>query len=221
MQTPGLDIPAIYADRFDRTGTKKRDRVWRVLCGSFFDAVVGREQDVLDVACGYGEFINNVVAKRRYAIDLNPDCPARLRPDIVFRLCSAEAIDLPDASIDIAFTSNFLEHLPDKAACNRVFIEIKRLLRPGGRFIVMGPNIRFAYREYWDWFDHFLPLSDRSLCEGLRQVGFTIERCVPRFLPVTMEGRMPTPNWLIRIYLMNPWAWRFFGKQFLIIARRA
>jgi hypothetical protein len=93
-------------------------------------------------------------------------------------------------------------------------------LRPGGRFIVMGPNIRYAYREYWDYYDHLLPLSDSSLSEGLIQWGFEIERVIPRFLPYTMNNSLPINEMLIRLYLKLPLSWRIVGKQFLVIATK-
>jgi ubiquinone/menaquinone biosynthesis C-methylase UbiE len=214
-----MDLGAIYRDRFGgRTGVVKRDRVWQTLCRSFFNGLIGPDKTILDLACGYGEFINNVTARHKLAVDLNPDARQHLNGDVKFLLVSATNIPIPDGSVDIVFASNFLEHLPDKDTCNQVFEEIKRILVPGGRFIVMGPNIRYAYREYWDWFDHFLPLSDRSLCEGLRQAGFRIIKNIPRFLPVTMEGRAPTADWLIRLYLAIPLVWHVMGKQFLIVA---
>lgn len=215
-----MDLEAIYRDRFNRTGIEKRKRVWRVLCSSYFNKLIGPGRDVLDLGAGYGEFINNIAARHKYALDLNPESEARLHHGVRFLLSGADRISLDDGSVDVVFASNFLEHLPDKQTCHRVFAEAHRVLRPQGRFIVMGPNIRFAYREYWDWFDHFLPLSDRSACEGLRQSGFRIVKSTPRFLPVTMESRLPVSHWLIRLYLAMPIFWLILGKQFLIVAER-
>jgi hypothetical protein len=118
------------------------------------------------------------------------------------------------------FTSNFLEHLPDKETCNKVFAEIRRTLDSGGRFIILGPNIKYLYREYWDYYDHYLPLSHLSLEEGLKLAGFNVTRNIPRFLPYTMKSSVPTAAWLIELYLMIPLAWRFMGKQFLIVAEK-
>ena len=52
----------------------------------------------------------------------------------------------------------------------------------------MGPNIRYAFREYWDYFDHQLPLSDLSVVEGLIASGFNVNIVIPRFLPFTMNN---------------------------------
>ena len=120
----------------------------------------------------------------------------------------------------MTFTSNFLEHLLDKAACSAVLGEVRRVLRSGGRFIVMGPNIKYAGAEYWDFYDHHLPLSHLSLAEGLVLAGFRVTRNIPRFLPFTMTGGTPSSDTLIRAYLKFPFLWNLFGKQFLVVAEK-
>jgi hypothetical protein len=84
----------------------------------------------------------------------------------------------------------------------------------------MGPNIRFLAENYWDFFDHYLPLSDRSLVEVLTKVGFRTERCLSKFMPYTAVGRAQYPAVAIKAYLTLPLAWRIFGKQFLVVAQR-
>ena len=93
------------------------------------------------------------------------------------------------------------------------------MLKPKGHFIALGPNIKYAYKVYWDYFDHYLPLSDRSMVEGLELNGFQLEEVIPRFLPFTMRGSMPSHPALVRLYLAIPLAWRIMGEQFLIVAR--
>jgi SAM-dependent methyltransferase len=122
--------------------------------------------------------------------------------------------------LDLVFTSNFFEHLPSKEALTDTLEQAKRCLRPKGRLIAMGPNIRFVGGAYWDFWDHHLPLTDHSLAEALRVRGFEIERVVDRFLPYTMVNTRPAPPLLVYLYLKTPFAWRVFGKQFLIVARR-
>jgi SAM-dependent methyltransferase len=215
------NLQAIYSARFRDTGLEKRQRVWKVLCTNYFDALIGKDKDVLDMACGYGEFINNVAARKRYGIDLNQDAAHHLNSDVLFfQTPSTKMTGIADRSVDVVFTSNFLEHLPNKATCDSTFVEVLRILRPGGRFIVLGPNIRFAYKEYWDFYDHHLPLSHLSLEEGLRASGFNVIRNIPRFLPYTMKSKVPSAALLVKIYLKLPFAWPIFGKQFLVIAEK-
>ena len=215
------DLASIYKSRFSNTGLEKRKRVWKILCDEFFQQHVPPQSAVLDLACEYGEFINNIKAAKKYGVDLNPDASAHLAADVSFRLASAYDLShITDNSLDRVFTSNFLEHLPDKAACDTVLKEVKRTLKPGGKFMILGPNIRHAYKEYWDYYDHYLALSHLSLAEGLLLAGYEPETVIDRFLPYTMNNARPTADWMIRTYLQIPLAWKVFGKQFFVVARK-
>jgi SAM-dependent methyltransferase len=213
------DIAKIYQDRFEQTGLERRDRVWKVLCDAYFNQCVPAGATILELACGYGEFINNIRAARKLAVDLNPDAARHLAPGVTFFNIPAASLATVGSEVaDVVFTSNFLEHLRDKTECDDVLAAVYHVLKPGGKVIVMGPNIRYAYREYWDFYDHYLPLSDLSLAEGLRLAGFRIAENIPRFLPFTMNNKRPTNDFLVRAYLALPIAWRFLGRQFLVTA---
>jgi SAM-dependent methyltransferase len=215
------DIAKIYKNRFEQTGLVRRDRVWKVLCKHFFNYRIPENATILDLACGYGEFINNVHAERKFAVDANPDAPKHLAPEVSFWNMSATDLSTIGREVaDVVFTSNFLEHLRDKKECDTVLAAVREVLKPGGKFIVMGPNIRYAYREYWDFYDHHLPLSHLSLAEGLCIAGFRIEENIPRFLPYTMNNNAPTNDLLVRAYLALPLAWKVLGKQFLVTAAK-
>jgi ubiquinone/menaquinone biosynthesis C-methylase UbiE len=125
-----------------------------------------------------------------------------------------------DRTVDVVFCSNFLEHLPDKEQVWAVLRESARVLADGGRLIVLQPNIRFAYREYWDFFDHFVPLSDRSLREAVEAQGLQVVTLKPRFLPFTTVTRLPQPAWLLHVYLSLPPLQWWFGKQLLLVAEK-
>jgi SAM-dependent methyltransferase len=59
----------------------------------------------------------------------------------VRKVGSGESIPFQDATFDLVFANNVLEHLPDP---NAVFQEVRRVLKPGGIFVVKTPN-RFHY----------------------------------------------------------------------------
>lgn len=215
------DLASIYKSRFSNTGFEKRKRVWKILCADFFQQHVPPSSVLLDLACGYGEFINHIDASKKYGVDLNPDAQSQLSPDVEFKLTPAYDLShISSDSVDRVFTSNFLEHLPDKAACDTVLKEVRRILKPGGKFMILGPNIRYAYKEYWDYYDHYLALSHLSLSEGLLLAGYQPEIVIDRFLPYTMNNATPTADWMIRLYLQVPFAWKLLGKQFFIVARK-
>jgi SAM-dependent methyltransferase len=131
-----------------------------------------------------------------------------------------EAWPLENASLDVIFSSNFLEHLPSKDALQFCLKEAYRALRPHGRVLLLGPNIRFCPDIYWDFFDHHLPLSDRSLSEVLKLSGFKSIVVIPQFLPFTTKSKVPSHASLVRLYLAIPVVWSFLGKQFFIRAEK-
>ena len=177
---------------------------------------------MLDLGCGYGEFINNVSAAQRFAMDLNPATKNLLQPGVKFlqQDCSGPW-PLPANSLDLVFTSNFFEHLPFKSALQATLLQAYHCLKPGGHLIALGPNVRYLSGEYWDFFDHHLALTERSLAEVLTMSGFTVEMALSKFLPYTMSQGFRPPVFLLRLYLKLPFLWRFFGRQFLVVGRKA
>lgn len=213
-----LDLAAAYERRFAGDAAF-RNEMWRILCRRFFQAYIDPGATVLEVGAGHCEFINNVIAGRKIAVDINPQTPHHAAPDVtVIRSSSTNLGGVADHSVDVVFASNFFEHLsrPDILATLR---EMKRLLRGSGRILILQPNIRYCYRDYWMFFDHVTPLDDRSLTEALENSGFVIERLIRRFLPFTTKGRLPQSLALLRIYVSVPLLWRVFGAQSFVAAR--
>jgi SAM-dependent methyltransferase len=214
-------LESIYRNRFEPNAEHRR-AVWGVLVSGFFSRFIAPDSTVLDLGCGYGEFINAVQAKTRLAMDMNPAAKDKLAADVHFFLQdSAEPWHgIKENSIDVVFTSNFFEHLPDKAAVVRTLHEINRCLKPGCRLIAMGPNAKYLGGLYWDFWDHQIPFTENSLAEVLCSEGFSIDVCEGRFLPFTMSSGRKYPLAPIKLYLALPFLWRLFGRQFLIVARK-
>ena len=220
MSESAQDLRKIYHRRFGQTAAY-RHRVWQVLTGSFFNRWIAPDAAVLDLGCGYGEFINNIRAGRKWAMDLNPDASRHLGTDVTFleQDCSLEW-QLPKDTLDVVFTSNFFEHLPDKAHLKLTLRQVHRCLKPGGKLIAMGPNIKYLPGQYWDFFDHHTVLTEVSLGEALEIEGFLLKQVTPRFLPYTLVNAPEYPLLLLRCYLALPWLWWVKGRQFLVIAIR-
>ncbi|HPX41753.1 MAG TPA: methyltransferase domain-containing protein, partial [Candidatus Hydrogenedentes bacterium] len=123
---------------------------------------------------------------------------------------------MPPESLDVVFTSNFLEHLRKKSLVEQTIEEAVRCLKPGGLMICMGPNVRYLPGAHWDFWDHFIPLTERSLSELLELKGFEIRLQVPRFLPYSMSTGITPPLFLVAWYLRLPFVWPWFGKQFVV-----
>jgi len=213
-------VEHIYDLRF-RGLEKYRNQVWQVLVKNFFSHWIKPSDKVLDLGCGYGEFINNVEAKSRLAMDLNPKSQDHLSEGIEFlRQDCSQPWPIEPATLDIVFTSNFFEHLPDKNALERTVDHLHTHLKPGGRLLMLGPNIAVLKGRYWDFWDHHVPLSDASASELLKLKGFAIEKNIPKFLPYNMSRVGKKPLFMVYVYLRCRWAWPFFGKQFFIVSRK-
>jgi ubiquinone/menaquinone biosynthesis C-methylase UbiE len=215
------ELEKLYGHRFSPSERRAKDRIWKVLCEHYFQQFIAPTDTVLDLACGQGEFIRHIRCASKIAVDLNPEVAATLPEGI--RFVCAPATDLSEiasGTVDACFISNFFEHLEDKRQMDAVLQEVRRVLKPGGRVINMQPNVRYEPGRYWDFYDHVLPLSDRSAAEAFAKNGFSLERVVPRFVPFTTKSALPQHPLLVRAYLALPLAWRLFGGQFLIVARR-
>jgi hypothetical protein len=113
--------------------------------------------------------------------------------------------------------SNYLEHLPSSDAVIEQFGVASRLLRPGGRVIVLQPNIRLVGARYWDFIDHKVALTERSLLEAAELAGLRTVDLITRFLPYSTKGRLPANGRLVRAYLMFRPAWLLMGRQTLFV----
>jgi SAM-dependent methyltransferase len=215
------DLSELYRIRFAEAELPRKSAIWKVICEGFLQRFVDRSAVVVDVACGYGEFLNNIAAGRKIAVDLNLDAKKFLEPRVEFHQRRAtELAEVVPGVADVVMTSNFLEHLPDKKTLEDFLDQVLAALKPGGRYLVLGPNLRYLPGQYWDFYDHHLGLTHLSLCEVLRLRGFDIELCIDRFLPFTTQGALPTHPWLVWIYLRVPLAWKLLGKQFFIVATK-
>lgn len=211
----------MYRHRFSASVKRSKEKVWEVVVQEYFQRWVDPGDTVLDLGCGYGEFLNNLRCKRRIGMDLNPESAEFLDPAIEFR--QGDVTDLssiPDGTVNLVFTSNMLEHLEGKHEIERLLSEVRRVLVPGGHVVAMGPNIRFLGGQYWDFWDHTIPITDASLAELLVYLEFEIVNRYPRFLPYTTQSKYPKSPFFVKLYLRFPLAWRFMGKQFLVRARR-
>lgn len=218
----GSRLTELYRFRFSDSERQRKEKIWAVLCKSYFQQYVKATDTVLDIACGQGEFIRNIRCGRKIAVDLNREVEQNLPAEVEYHCSAADDLaGVATGAVDVCFISNFFEHLPSKDAMDAVLVEVKRVLRKGGMLINMQPNIRYEPGRYWDYYDHLLPLSHMSAAEGLAKNGFVVEQLIPRFLPFTTKSALPQHPLLVRAYLAIPLAWRFMGGQFLVVARTA
>ena len=216
-----LAVSKMYQCRFSKKEIAFKRELWKVLCTKVFQRYISPDSTVVDLGAGYCEFINNIKAGTKYAVDINVDTETYAGPDVTVRIARDNLFEkFEDAYVDVVFASNFFEHIASKTAINDIIGEIHRILRPGGRVLVLQPNIKYLYADYWDFFDHHTPLSHISMCEVLKANNFEIMECFPKFLPYTVKSILPKALMLVKLYLKVPLLWHIFGKQMFIVAKK-
>lgn len=219
-ESPPIVLKEVYEHRFDAADHARKDAIWREL-GRFLQRYVPADGRVVDIACDLGYFIRNVRARERWATDIR-DVGAALPSDVHFiRASGLDLADvLPNDSFDVAFFSNYLEHLASTEAVLEQLRVAHALLKPGGRVLILQPNIRLIGGSYWDFIDHQTALTEKSLAEAATMAGFTTRQVISRFLPYTTKSRMPQHPLLVRAYLNFPPAWLLLGKQTLYLGEK-
>jgi len=215
------NLTALYRERFDEHDRVQKNKVWKTICECFLQKFIEPSDVVLDMGAGTCEFINNIECKTKYAMDINSDTERFAgKGVVVIRPQGYDLSELEESTLNVVFASNFFEHLPNRQAVLDVLSSTQRVLAPGGKLIIVQPNVKYLTMHYWDFFDHQIALSHESMREALVTTGFKIEILRPRFLPYTFKSRFPKGRFFVRTYLKFSILQQIFGKQMLIVARK-
>jgi len=148
-------------------------------------------ESVLDVGCGTGSL--TIVAKRRAGssevcgIDAAPEMIAKATKkakkagvEISFQTSVVERLPFPDGHFDVVLSSLMLHHLP-KAAREQGAREIRRVLKPGGRWLIVdfggGEPKRKGILGHLHIRHGYIKMSD--ILELLKGAGFQISDSGP------------------------------------------
>jgi ubiquinone/menaquinone biosynthesis C-methylase UbiE len=154
--------------------------------GYFFDRVQRRvlslargqtsPEVIVDVGCGTGRLLRKVKQQYPNARLVGVDAAekmiqqaAMLLPEGEFHVAMAEALPLPDTSVDLAFSTLSFHHWADQA---KGISEIARVLRPQGRFLLADIVIP---RWLSLFVRHFRYNSPARVREMFAQAGLTVE----------------------------------------------
>jgi SAM-dependent methyltransferase len=213
-----MDYQSLYSFRFRNVNQESRNIVWSEI-SSYIATNSNNPIRVLDPACGIGEFINSCPAQEKWAVDIGIN-GSQLDSSIKFIHGSFFDAELPKNYFDLIFLSNALEHMDSQIMVNMFLEKVFTLLSPGGIVIVMGPNFKYCSKDYFDCADHTVILTHLSVEEHLVAAQFELIGTVSRFLPFSFRSKLPSSRYITRFYLRAKLLWPFFGKQFLVSARR-
>ena len=214
------DIDKLYKARFSKYERVRKNELWKVLCEDFLQQYIGKDDVVVDLGAGSCEFCNNINAKEKIALDINPDIETKANKYVKTIISPISSIDssLRKVHPTVFFASNLLEHLGSKEEVFDLLKKIFNLLRESGKLLIMQPDIKRVGGEYWDFFDHKTPITEKSLIEVLKAVGFKIKTVKSPFLPYSTKSRLPMWPLLLKIYLKSRLLQTIFGKQFFVEA---
>jgi SAM-dependent methyltransferase len=174
-----------------------------------------RQQAVLEVGCGNGYLLSRYArhGARAWGIDLTRTAVelARRRFDLGtlrghFAQADAQCLPFQDASFDLVVSAGVLHHVPDIAAA---IAEIYRVLKPGGRFVIMlyhrdSIHYRLLYPLYGVFHSTFRGKGPATIAREIDGVGNPIGRPytrqeVRRLLAAFREvrfqvGSLPVPG---------------------------
>jgi ubiquinone/menaquinone biosynthesis C-methylase UbiE len=143
-------------------------------------------EHIVDIGAGPGFLAAEMAAEGARVVAVDPSASmrelARARGvDFAIEDGSAEALPLPDASVDAAVAAQVLEYVPDVPGA---LAEMRRVLRPGGRVLLLDTDWDSVVWHSSDadrtravlaaWEEHLAdPYLPRTLGGALREAGFT------------------------------------------------
>ncbi|VVB63241.1 Ubiquinone biosynthesis O-methyltransferase [uncultured archaeon] len=179
---------------------------------------------VLDVGCGRGDFLNAFSLKgfRSYGIDREPS-GAKVDRSTEIKYCHVEKDTFPfeDQTFDVVFSKSVIEHLSDPG----LFVsECRRVLKPGGRVIIMTPDWLTQMKIFFDDYTHRQPYTVTSLNDLLKTSGFkdvhaerfyqlpvlwrypvlkVLSKILQRLVPVTTRSPIKFIRWSIELMVLG------------------
>ncbi len=138
----------LYYERFDRHILDKRPEVQELVAQAFDRLFPEKVGHLLDIGCGTG-FYFPLLIKHAESITGIDVCGPMLEeaetlireknlPQCQVRECSALELPFEDNSMDVVHSWDFLHHVPDVP---KAISEILRVLKPGGRYVALEPNL--------------------------------------------------------------------------------
>ena len=196
----------------------RRDIVWKEISAYLEQRHIPRRATILEIGAGHCHFINQVAASERHALDVSSEVRRYAAEGVIAHVQSCTSMEtIRDGYFDTVFASNVFEHLTREQAIETLS-EVKRVLKPNGKLIIIQPNFKHCYREYFDDYTHIQIYTDVSISDFLLASGFRVLDVKPRFLPFSMKSNLPKARWLVRLYLNSPV--KPFAGQMLVVATK-
>lgn len=195
----------VYDELFRRVNLPKLDpesqRYVVALQAQALEPYLTPESVFLEIGAGDGALALHVAARARrvIAVEASAETAPRAYPEN-FELVLSGSIELPfdDASVDLAYSCHFLEHLHPDDACDHA-AEVRRVLRPGGHYLCVTPNRLWGPHDVSRYFDdaatglHLHEYTHAELARLLRRAGFRDAAAGPYTVLEGLLDLLPAP----------------------------
>lgn len=158
---------------------------------------------LLDVGSGKG---NQLVAFKRCnyqvaGLDKRRECIEVLK-DFIIKECDLEYESFPyeDNSFDWVFSKSVLEHVSNT---DNIVQEVLRVLKPGGRTVLMTPAWESQYKFFWDDYTHVKAFTKKGLQNALKINGYTNVK-VSLFMQLPFIWKCPYLVYIPKIVSLLP-----------------
>lgn len=138
----------------------------QLLCNYIYENYLKKKGKLLDIGCGKGTHLN---AFRRLGI--NAIGVDRLKEAAADNTCNLEKEPLPykDNTFNFVFTKSVIEHVYNT---DNFLEEIYRVLKPGGKAIIMTPDWASCYKYFYIDYTHVRPFNRKNLQDAMLVKGF-------------------------------------------------
>lgn len=143
---------------------------------------------VLDVACGRGDQSKALtnLGYTVYGIDKQDTGLLNFKK---YDISSKSKFPFKNNTFDFVIFKSIIEHLTPKEI-EKCFKEIYRVLKKGGRLIIMTPEWYHMYKYFYEDFTHRSPFTKRSLLDCAKYHGFNVIE-VTDFIQLPLVWKLP------------------------------
>jgi len=161
---------------------------------------------LLDVGCGKG---NHLVAFNRRFLHTEGIDSRPITSEI--SKCDLEKEEFPELEndFDVVFSKSVIEHVNN---ADNIISEIKRVLKPGGRVILLTPDWNTTHEVFWDDYTHVKPWTRKSLQDALMIHGFT-EVKSELFRQLPLVWKYPKLNYICDLISLLPHSFKWKDRE--------
>jgi ubiquinone/menaquinone biosynthesis C-methylase UbiE len=182
------------------------------------------KHNILELGSGRGDFLKEF-ANNKFDISATDisDYVKEFCPSVKFKRANLEKENIPfdDNSFDIVYTKSFVEHFyhPEK-----IFKEIFRVLKPGGKVITLTPHWKYMYKNFYEDYSHRTPFTIESINYIQQTSGFkNIYSENFRQLPVIWKYKFfilfsEITRIMCPSFLTKKFKWVRFSKEVMILS---